>query len=150
MAVDVKKVNARWAKWALGIFVFLLWLTHFWSACWFVTHHEVIRAEVLERHDHLFPSRFHGWDCLVVTYVDVDGKPDRRRIEWRATWAPKSSQVELWRGTSGLIRVGPASHAEAFWVEAWAFYLLAFITTLIGGAIACYRAKAWWVGRKDG
>lgn len=56
--------------------------------------------------------------------------------------------VELWRGTSGLITIGPASYVEAFWVEAWALYLLGFITALVGGAIACYRAKAWWLRRK--
>jgi hypothetical protein len=148
MAVDVKKVNERWAKWSLGGFVGLLWIGHLWSAGWFVTHHEVVQAEVLERHDHLFPGRRHGWDCLEVTYVGGDGKPDRRRIEWRATWAPRTPMVELWRGTSGLITIGPASYVEAFWVEAWALYLLGFITALVGGAIACYRAKAWWLRRK--
>ena len=90
MSVDVKKVNERWKHWFLGIIVALAWVTHFWSACWFVAHHEVIEAEVRERHDHLFPSRRHGWDCLEVTYVDVDGKPTQRRIQWRATWAPNS------------------------------------------------------------
>jgi hypothetical protein len=148
MAVDVKKVNERWAKWSLGVFAGLLWIGHLWSACWFVTHHEVVQAEVLERHDHLFPGRRHGWDCLVVTYVDVDGKPAQRRIEWRATWAPKTRTIQLWRGTSGLIPIGPASYVEAFWVEAWALYLLGFITALIGGAIAYYRAKTWWLRGK--
>ncbi len=146
MAVDIKKVNERWAKWSLGVFVGLLWIGHLWSACWFVTHHEVVQAEVLERHDHLFPSRRHGWNCLVVTYVDVDGKPARRRIEWRATWAPKTPTIQLWRGTSGLI--GPASYVEAFWVEAWSLYLLGSITAVIGGAIAYYRAKTWWLRGK--
>jgi len=148
MSVDVKKVNERWKHWFLGIIVALAWVTHFWSACWFVAHHEVIEAEVRERHDHLFPSRRHGWDCLEVTYVDVDGKPTQRRIQWRATWAPKTPKVELWRASSGLTKFGPASYVEAFWVEAWMLYLTAFLASLIGGTIACYHAKNWLLRAK--
>ena len=148
-SADVKKVNARWKHWSLGIFVGLIWLTHFWSACWFVTHHEVIEAEVRARHDHLFPSRMHGWDCLVVTYVDIDGKTAERRVEWRATWAPTTPKVALWRARSGLTKLGPASYFEAFWVETWLLYLAAFIASLIGGAIAYYRAKTWFLRTKS-
>jgi len=137
MKVDVKKVNERWKRWSIGIFVAMLWVGHLGTATWFVTHRETIKADVLERHDHLFPTSGrgrhgrHGWSCLDVTYVNAGGQVDRKVVAWRASRPPKTTPVELWRADSGLFELGPASYAEAFWVEVWLLWLAAFIGALI-------------------
>ncbi len=112
MKMPFKGLSAQ--KWVLGSVIAILWLAHLGTAIWFVTQSEVIEGRVIERHQHLFPSKRHGWECLKVVHMDQPGKRAVTSIQYNATDAPQSDVVSLWQARSGLISPGAASFAEAF------------------------------------
>lgn len=142
MAADVAKMNERWKKGCLLVFVAALWLFHITTAGWFVAHSEPTEAEVLKRDERLFPGKRKGWANLQVSYVRADGKTDITTVRWRVTTAPAGTKIPVWRARSGLIEVGPASWAEAFYVETLLGYLALFIGVLLGGYLGFAKLKA--------
>ena len=142
MATDVAKMNERWKKGCLLIFVAALWLFHITTAVWFVAHCEPTEAEVLKREERLLPGKRKGWANLQVSYVRADGKPDITTVRWRVTTAPAGTKIPVWRARSGLIKVGPASWAETFYVETMMGYLALFIGVLLGGYLGFSKLKA--------
>ncbi|MEK0438201.1 MAG: hypothetical protein RL444_459 [Verrucomicrobiota bacterium] len=142
MAADIAKINARWKKGCLLAFVAALWLFHITTAVWFVAHCEPTEAEVLKREERLLPGKRKGWANLQVSYVRADGKPDITTVRWRVTTAPAGTKIPVWRARSGLIKVGPASWAETFYVETMMGYLALFIGVLLGGYLGFSKLKA--------
>ena len=141
MATDVAKMNERWKKGCLLVFIAALWLFHITTAVWFVAHSETTEAEVLKREERLFPGKRQGWANLQVSYVRADGKPDITTVRWRVTSAPAGTKIPVWRARSGPIEVGPASWAEAFYVETLLGYLAVFFGILLGAAILSGKLK---------
>jgi hypothetical protein len=142
MATDVAKMNERWKKGCLLVFVAALWLFHITTAGWFVAHSEPTEAVVLKREERLLPGKRKGWANLQVSYVRADGKTDVTTVRWRVTPAPTGTKIPVWRARSGLIEVGPASWAETFYVETLLGYLALFIGTLLGGYLGFAKLKA--------
>jgi hypothetical protein len=127
MSKNKAKTPISVKSWFCGSVIALLWVGHLVTATWFVTHSEVIEGRVIERHSHLLPSKRHGWECVKVVHTDTAGKQVTTTIKYNATDAPKADVIPLWQASSGFIRVGAASLAEAFWSEVWAFYLCLFL-----------------------
>ena len=141
MTIVVAKVNARWKKGCLLAFVGVLWAFHLVTATWFATHSEPVDAEVLHRKDWMLPGKRHGWSKLEVTYADLQGKPVTGNIEWHVNPAPPGQKIQIWRAESGLIKAGPASLAETFFVETLFGYLFVYVFAFIGFAIGFLRLK---------
>jgi hypothetical protein len=135
-------------NWVYGLVIALFWLGHLVAATWFVTHCEVIEGRVVERHKHLLPSKRHGWECIKVIHTDQAGKQATTTIKYNASDAPKTDVIPLWQASSGLISVGAASFAEAFWFEIWAFYLFLYLMILVVAVKATPRVKKWLEERR--
>lgn len=131
MKVDVAKVNARWKKGCLLAFVAALWLFHITTAVWFVARCELTEGAVLKRAEKSF-FRKRGWSRLEVAYVDAQGKDVRDTVVWHVTPAPPGEKIPLWRADTGLTKVGPASLAEAFFVETLMGYVALFVGIIYG------------------
>lgn len=142
MATNVAQINERWKKGCLLAFVAALWLFHVTTATWFVAHCETTEAEVSGRKEWLLPGKRHGWAKLEVAYVDGRGRRVTDSIEWHVTPPPPGRKIEIWRADTGVIKAGPASLAEAFFIETMFAALALLIGIMIGAAILYGKLKA--------
>lgn len=143
MSREKGKQSTQVRNWVYGSVIALLSLGHLVAATWFVTHCEVIEGRVVERHKHLLPSKRHGWECIKVIHTDKAGKQATTTIKYNASDAPKTGVIPLWQASSGLISVGAASFAEAFWFEIWAFYIFLYLMILVVAVKATPHVKKW-------
>jgi hypothetical protein len=141
MGVDVVKVNARWKLGLMIAFAGGLWLFHLTTAVWFAAHSVPCEAVVTQREEQPYRIRKRFWAKLEVAYADANGRIITETVLWRITPPPAGQKITVWRADSGLIKVGPASWAEAFFFETMVACIALFLGAMLGLAKICLPQK---------
>jgi hypothetical protein len=141
MGIDVVKVNARWKTGLMIAFAGGLWLFHLTTAMWFAAHSVPCEAVVTQREEQPLRIRRRFWAKLEVAYADANDRIITETVLWHITPPPAGQKIIIWRADSGLIKVGPASWAEAFFFETMVACIALFLAAMLGLAKICLPQK---------
>jgi len=112
---------------------------HAGFALWVLADSVVVEGEFLRRQDFLFIGKRHGVTHGEVRFVDQNGAEKIKEVRWNISRPPKTKHVSIRCASSGLVKYGPATLLDIFWLEASALGLACFIAALIGAAVAASK-----------